>query len=270
MAPTRTATDYGLYVDQGANICLNKITAVMPESIVSLPADDPRISRGLFTVAEAAGWLGVPRSTFRNWAMGYTKRGRDGLRIGPRPIVLTVPSRRGEPGVPFLGLAEGLVLNAFRRAGVPLQRIRPALERLDQEMGLEHALASDRLFTDGVEVLFDYGARLQPASISELVTLRSGQRVFAPLVREYLRRISYADDHWATQVELPGYQHARVVVSLELASGRPVLHPARVPVEDVVDRWIAGDSITELASGFGLEPREVEDVVRAATRRCAA
>jgi len=238
----------------------------MPESIARLPADDPRVSRGLFTLAEAAAWLGVPRTTFRSWALGYER----GPMVAARPILLTIPSRRGEPGIPFLGMAEGLVLNAFRRAGVPLQRIRPALERLDQEMGLEHALASDRLFTDGVEVLFDYGARLRPASIRELVTVRSGQRVFAPVVREYLRRISYADDHWASQVELPGYQHARVIVSLDVARGRPVLQPARVRVEDVVDRWIAGDSITDLASGFGLETREVEDVVRAATRRCAA
>lgn len=238
----------------------------MPESIARLPADDPRVSRGLFTLAEAAAWLGVPRTTFRSWALGYER----GPMVTARPILLTIPSRRGEPGIPFLGLAEGLVLNAFRRAGVPLQRIRPALERLDQEMGLEHALASDRLFTDGVEVLFDYGARLRPASIRELVTVRSGQRVFAPVVREYLRRIAYADDHWASQVELPGYQHARVIISLDVARGRPVLQPARVPVEDVVDRWIAGDSITDLASGFGLETREVEDVVRAATRRCAA
>jgi uncharacterized protein (DUF433 family) len=249
---------------------LNEVTAAMPESIARLAADDPRTTRGLFTLAEAAGWLDVPRTTFRSWALGYEKRRADGPAAGARPIVLTVPSRRGEPGIPFLGMAEGLVLNAFRRAGVPLQRIRPALERLDQEMGLEHALASDRLFTDGVEVLFDYGARLRPASIRELVTVRSGQRVFAPVVREYLRRITYADDHWASQVELPGYQHARVVVSLDVARGRPVLQPARVRVEDVVDRWIAGDSITELARGFGLETREVEDVVRAATRRCAA
>src|SRR5262249_8915518 len=165
--------------------------------IAALPPSDPRVSRGLFTVTDAAGWLTVPRSTFPGWVYGYEREERGGCG---QPIVLSLPARRGEPAVPFLGLAEGLVLNAFRRGGVPLQRIRPALERLDREMGLRHALASDRLFTDGVEVLFDYGARLQPASISELVTARSGQRVFAPLVREYLRRISYADDHWASHL----------------------------------------------------------------------
>jgi len=55
-----------------------------------------------------------------------------------------------------------------------------------------------------------------------------------------------------------------------VAHGRPVLERVRVPVEDIVRRWIAGDSLAELADDFGLELAELEDVIRAATRRCAA
>lgn len=244
----------------------------MPDTIASLPPDDPRVCRALFTVADASGWLTVPRSTFHGWVHGCERPapGGGGLPLSGRPIVLSLPARRGEPAVPFLGLAEGLVLNAFRRAGVPLQRIRPALERLDQEMGLRHALASDRLTTDGAEVLYDYGARLDPEGIGELVTVRSGQRVFAPVVREYLRRIRYADDHWADRLELPGYAVASVLVDPVLACGRPVLEPSGIPAEHVLHRWIAGDSLAELAEAFGLGALELEDVIRAATRRCAA
>jgi uncharacterized protein (DUF433 family) len=219
-------------------------------------------------VAEAAGWLTVPRSTFHAWVYGYEQRSPGRRAVAGRPIVLALPSGRGQPAVPFLGLVEGLVLNAFRRAGVPLQRIRPALERLDHEMGVSHALASDRLTTDGAEILYDYGAVLDPGGIGELVTVRSGQRVFAPVVLDYLRRIRYAGDHWAERVELPGYAIARVAVSLDVAYGRPVLEPSRVPVEDVLHRWIAGDSMAELADDLDLAGAELEDVIRAATRRC--
>jgi uncharacterized protein (DUF433 family) len=111
---------------------------------------------------------------------------------------------------------------------------------------------------------------LDPAGIGELVTVRSGQRVFAPVVCDYLRRISYSDDHWAEQVELPGYAVARVVVNLDVAHGRPVLERSRLPVEDVLRRWIAGDSLAELADELGLGTAELEDLIRAATRRCAA
>jgi uncharacterized protein (DUF433 family) len=243
----------------------------MSEPIASLPADDPRLSLRLFTVAEAAGWLTVPRSTFHGWVHGYEHRAPGGRCVVCGPIVLSLAAAaRGQPAVPFLGLVEGLVLNAFRRAGVPLQRIRPALDRLDQELGMRHALASDRLTTDGLEVLYDYGAVLDPGGIGQLVTVRSGQRVFAPMVSEHLRRIRYAGDRWAERVELPGYAVARVVVDLGVARGRPVLEPTRIPVEDVLHRWIAGDSLAELADDFGLDVAELEDVIRAATRRCAA
>lgn len=242
----------------------------LTERVAALPADDPRVSRRLFTVAEAAGWLTVPRSTFHAWVHGYEHRGQRGGTVVGRPVVLALEARRGQPAVPFLGLVEGLVLNAFRRAGVPLQRIRPALDRLDQELGLKHALASERLTIDGAEVLYDYGALLDPGGIGDLVTVRSGQRVFAPIVGEYLGRIGYGGDHWAERVELPGHAVARVVVDLGVAHGRPVLEPARIPVEDVLHRWIAGDSIAELADDFGLRGAEVEDVIRAATRRCVS
>lgn len=240
----------------------------MSDTIASLPADDPRLSLRLFTVAEAAAWLTVPRSTFHGWVHGYEHHPAGGRWVVGRPIVLSLAAGRGQPAVPFLGLVEGLVLNGFRRAGVPLQRIRPALERLDQEMGLRHALASDRLATDGAEVLYDYGALLHPEGIGELVTVRSGQRVFAPVISDHLRRIRYASDHWAEQVELPGYALARVVVNLDVAHGRPVLERAHLPVEDILRRWIAGDCLAELAGDFGLDGAELEDVIRAATRRC--
>jgi uncharacterized protein (DUF433 family) len=236
-------------------------------SPLALPVDDPRVTLRLFTVAEAAGWLSVPRTTFHGWVHGYEQVRPSGRRVAGAPIVASLPARRGQSAVPFLGLVEGLVLNAFRRSGIPLQRIRPALERLDRELGLRHALASDRLTTDGAEVIYDYGAVLDPGGIGDLVTVRNGQRVFAPVVHEQLRRIRYGGDHWARAVELPGYRVARVLVDLDVAHGRPVLTPSRIPVEDVLHRWIAGDSLAELGADLRLGGPELEDVIRAATRR---
>ncbi len=61
--------------------------------------------------------------------------------------------------MPFIGFAEAYVLSVFRRAGVPMQRIRPAVEVLSSGIGVDHALASRRLYTDGAEVLYDYASR---------------------------------------------------------------------------------------------------------------
>ncbi len=86
------------------------------------------------------------------------------------------------------------MLSSFRRAGVPLQRIRPAVEALTKEIGIEHALASERLYTDGAEVLFDYASRHQEREVMDLVVVRTQQRQFSEVVKGYLKRIQLGGD----------------------------------------------------------------------------
>jgi uncharacterized protein (DUF433 family) len=40
-------------------------------------------------------------------------------------------------------------------------------------------------------------------------------------------------------------------------------------VEDLVDRFVAGDTLADIAEDFGVPEPEVEDVVRVATRAAA-
>jgi CRISPR/Cas system-associated protein Csm6 len=74
---------------------------------------------------------------------------------------------------------------------VPLQRIRPAVEVLAKEIGVEHALASKRLYTDGAEVLFDYATKHSEREVMDLVVVRTQQRQFSEIVKGYLKRIHY-------------------------------------------------------------------------------
>jgi hypothetical protein len=57
-------------------------------------------------------------------------------------VTATAPSFAGGPSVPFIGLVEAMVVQAFRRTALPLQRVRRALEVLAAQGELEHALAS--------------------------------------------------------------------------------------------------------------------------------
>lgn len=225
-----------------------------------LSPDDPRLDRPIFTLREAAGYLGVPKSTVHEWA-------RPG---GDRSPLITVFPRHGRDAtVPFVGFAEAYVLSAFRKAGVPLQRIRPAVDVLSREIGLEHALASRQLYTDGAEVLFDYATQRSDAELLELVAPRTGQYQFSELIRDYLQRITYGDDGWASHVQLPIYGRAAVVIDPEVAFGLPILTDGGARVEDLVDRFLAGDTITAISEDFGVPKAQVEDVIRVATRSAA-
>lgn len=161
------------------------------------------------------------------------------------------------------------MLSSFRRAGVPLQRIRPAVEVLAREIGVEHALASKRLYTDGAEVLFDYASKHGEREVMDLVVVRTQQRQFSAVVKEYLKAIRYGGDGWADAVRLPTYANAEVVVDPKVAFGLPLLVRGGARVEDLVDRFQAGDSVGDIATDFGVRPGEVEDVIRVATRAAA-
>ena len=151
-------------------------------------ADDPRIARAIFTLRETAGYLDVPNSTVQWWARPPEDR---------KSLITCFPSQGREATVPFIGFAEALVLTSFRRAGVPMQRIRPAVEVLAKEIGVEHALASQRLYTDGAEVLFDYAESKGETKIGNLTVVRTNQRQFTSVVSDYLKRIEYGGDGWA-------------------------------------------------------------------------
>ena len=185
----------------------------------------------------------------------------------------SLPSEhRGQPTIPFIGLSEALVLAAVRNSGVPLQRIRPALEVLSRDLGIDHTLASRRLYSDGAELLFDYAGRSSDPDaplVRQLVVVRNQQRVFSDAVEQYLQLIEYADDGYARLVQLPGYRDAKVVADPDRAFGQPIFSRGGARVADVLERFWAGDDLDTLVEEFGVPRAELEDVVRVASRRAA-
>lgn len=220
---------------------------------------DFRYVTPLYTKGQAADLIGVPRQSFRNWAVGYAYKRMDGVIVAAEPLVTTAGSRG--PTVPFVGLAEAYMLAAFRSAKVPMQRIRPAIRWLEQNIGLGQALASERLMTDGAEVLWDFKEHTDdPAereAIDGLVVARSGQQVFRPVVRDYLQRVTYQDG-WMRMIHLPGYERVEVTVDPWINGGQPTVARRGVRVADVLGRARAGEDWRDIADDYDLQLNEVE------------
>lgn len=151
------------------------------------------------------------------------------------------------------------MLSAFRRAGVPLQRIRPSLDALRARFG-PHALASEQLFTDGVEVLWNEAAKGSPEEIEamRLLVPRSNQYVFNEVVAQYLHRISFSDGY-ARLIRLQGYGDADVVLDPMRGYGRPIFDQAGVSVENLFGAIRAGDSVEDTAADYGLNPAQLRN-----------
>lgn len=229
---------------------------------------DQRFSTPLYSVSEAARHLDVPVSTFRTWVHGYERRPEGRRAIHGKSIVTTLP-RDAAVSVPFIGLAEAHALAAIRSAGVPLQRIRPALDRLSEELGIEHVLASRSLYTDGAEVLYDFaehsGDTPEARSARELVVVRNNQRVFNEVVDSYLRRVDFAADGWAERIHLPKYGRADVVVDHRRSFGSPIFARGAVRLETVLAAFKAGTDIDGLISEYGVSRDDLLSVLRVHT-----
>ena len=238
-----------------------------PVAPPAAPLEDPRFTTPLYTIAQAASVLAVPTATLRDWATGYLRKRVGAQATIGQPVVTTAepPTPQG-PSLPFVGLAEAYILAAFTAAGVPLQRIRPAILRLQQEVGLEQALASERLKTDGAEVLWDYGRTAADRDVAEavdhLVVVRNQQGVFREVVQDYLARVVYREG-WIQLIRLPRYPGVDVTVDPRINFGQPTLARRGIRVADVLNRVRAGEDPEQVAYDYDLRPGEVQAVLRA-------
>lgn len=226
--------------------------SVHSRALGELPADDPRVGIPLYALAEVAQYLRIPYSTLQSWV--HPSGGRS-------PLVSSLPRTGHEASVPFIGLAEAFVLQAARRAGVPRSRIRPGVEAVRSELGLEHALATRVLYTDGAELLVKYAA-----DEADLEVARTRQRQLTETVRDQLQLLTYGSDGYASRLQLPDFESVGVIVDPGVAFGYPVVEKTGTRIADVVDRFWAGESLHDIAYDFGLTEEAVEALVRAQTR----
>jgi len=211
---------------------------------------DDRFTKPLYSVTEGAEFVGVPRSTFDTWARGYERRPKGRRPVHGEPLLTTVPGKGLT--IPFIGLAEAMVLAAFRETGIPLQRIRPALDRLRQEHELHHALASEHLFSNGANVLYDYARDHDDKQLRLLTVVRSGQRVFHDVIDQYLTRITYGADGYATRLVLPVTDAKLLEVDPHRAFGQPVFIHGGARLVDVRNRIAAGEPEVNVANDYGV------------------
>lgn len=204
-----------------------------------MDSDDVRASSPICSPADVAQLVGMPVSTVYSWMRATETR--------PALIHTVSPERRGWPSIPLVGLAEASVLRGFREGGMPMREISAAVKYLRGHHG-EYALAAPGLVTDGLVAMLH--------SEEGLLTLRDGQGVLVPAVREQLRPFTLAPDGYVKAFmvrSLPG-----VEIDPLHAAGRMRFTRTGVPLFAVTGLLEVGDTSAEVADEFGLEVDEVE------------
>jgi uncharacterized protein (DUF433 family) len=87
--------------------------------------------------------------------------------------------------------------------------------------------------------------------------------VFTEVITAYLKRITYATDGWAERLVLPITAEAVVEVDPRRAFGQPLFIRGGARMEDVIDRFRAGEPLVDVVKDFDLRFEDVEAVIRA-------
>jgi uncharacterized protein (DUF433 family) len=226
--------------------------------------EDRRFTQPLYTVAGAARLVGMPPSTLANWAKGYEHRFPNRATVAKGPVITAVgaPSGAG-PSIPFVGLVEAMVVQAFRRTDLSLQRIRRALAVLASQGELHNALASRKLYTDGAEVLYDYAEGVGDGQLRLLTVVRSGQRVFHDIVDAYLQRIHFDHDPWATEIIVPVTRREILRIRPDVASGDPLFMHGGAPLSAVTSRFRSGEPVESIADDYEVPVDDIREALGA-------
>lgn len=211
-----------------------------------------------YTLPAAARHVRIPAATLRSWVCGRPYPvGEETRRSLP---LIKVPNRRPR-FLTFTNLVETHVLASMRRKHeLPMRTVRKAIKFVEEELDVVHPLATEAFKTNGVDVFVERYGTLINAS-------KDGQGEIKAAIEAGLTRINY-EMGIALQLfpltRADGFNQPKlIVIDPRLAFGRPVLAGSGVPVDEVAQRFQAGESAAELAGDFRVEEQMVEEAIRA-------
>ena len=243
-------------------LCLDVLGLYPASATLGGTTIDSRFEVPIYSVAEAARLVGMHPSTLSTWAKGYERHFADRRAVRMGPVITSLTDQQHGTRLPFIGLVEAAVVQAFRRTDLPLQRIRVALEVLKAQGELAHALASQGLMTDGADVLYDYASSEHDGQLGLLTVVKSGQRVYTDLIADYLERITFGDE-WATEMVVPVTEREVLRVRPNVAGSKPLFIRSGAPLDAVRDRVLAGEPVASVAGDFDTPAEDVQEALDA-------
>lgn len=201
-----------------------------------------------YSIAEAAGYLHIPKSTLRAWLLG-----QQSFRS-----VIDIADRKGRR-LSFINLVEAFVLAGIRREhSIPLPKVRKAVEFLRRKFNSDRPLADEQFATDGVHLFVEKFGALVGAT-------QGGQIQLREIILDRLKYIRRDPNGVPEKIVLfPGAskRSASVVIDPRLSFGRPVLDGLGVRTSILAERFKAGESIDELAREYSAAPEAVQNALR--------
>lgn len=221
------------------------------------PRDIPTYSSN-----EASHYLGIPVATIRSWIYGRSYKTKQGTqRFSP---LIKLPSSQVKQ-LSFTNLVEAHVLRAIRTIhGISMDKVRIALDYLEQKLDYRTPLVRAEFKTDGVDLFVNHLGQLVPASAPSLESLHKDLML-------HLERIDTDESNLASRLFPFGIKSSypsnlsipkSVVIDPRISFGRAVLLGTGIPTAILAERFKFGESFSELAEDYGCSLQLIEEGIR--------
>lgn len=269
----RRAGRESVFVAKGSRRAVREVRASplsSPSSVVGWCKDGAvsnvidLLPRPVYGLSQVDALLGLRPGTARRWIDGYERAGRSYL-----PVVREVST--GDEAVTWGEFVETRLLAQYRDAGVPLIRMRPAIDVLREQLQTRYPLASSRtwLDVDGRELVWKVQDQVALERPLALVVVRTGQAVldWSPAAEAFRRSIEWTHDGNGRQPRLihPDVDLDRVQIDPLRGFGEPVVRNVRTEI--IVELFRAGESPEGISETYELDREAVLQALRYEFRR---
>lgn len=225
------------------------------------------LSRTVYVLPQVDRILGLHSGTAQRWIDGYRRGGKE------YPPVIREHST-GSDRVTWGEFVETRLPAEYRDAGVPLIRMRPAVERLREELGVPYPLASARtwLAAQGRELVRVIEEQVGLDSSLRLVVVRNDQRVldWSRPADDFRTSLEWTGQGESAEPRLlrPMPDVPEVEVDPLRGFGEPVIRGVRTEV--IAELIRAGDPPDMIAELYDLPRGMVDAAVRYELLRVAS
>ena len=234
-------------MDAGEQVWKVEWVASMPP-IMSSTTD--RRDRPMYSIAEAAGYLGMPASTLKSWVFGRTYTTLAGESRVFKPLI--EPADRADGALSFFNVVEVHILLSTRKIhGINMGNVRSAIDYVRDRFPANrlHPLLTQEFHTDGKHLFIK--------NIEETINAsKKGQAAFGEIVNSHLELIGRDADGMPASL-YPGRGNRVIVMNPSISSGRPVVSGTGVMASIIAQRVAAGESPHDIAANYGIRESAV-------------
>lgn len=247
-SPRRLSTDDGTSAKPVGNSRLvSGTSAILCHMVTSL------LDREIYSYGDVDRLVGLPPGTARRWLDGYERQGRF-----YDPILRDAPTKRD--AVTWGEMVEARLVAEFRDRRVPVQRLRPAIVRLREEIG-PYPLAHAHPFLDveGRELVRRVQNDVGLDRPLQLVVVRNGQTMLTEATERFNAAVRF-DELGAAESLTPDPRTPSVLMDPARTFGQPAIRNVRT--ETLAEDFRAGSTRDELADLYDLSVEQVDEALR--------